>query len=78
MTVCKSYHKSAIAHSYADSVADVTATYDNMCANGTGAQWRSYFVVLTVHSLKNKFGNFSKSGVGVDKIDQTFTLNASF
>jgi hypothetical protein len=47
--VCRSYQQSAIAHGYVDSVADVTATYDDMCANGTGAQCRSYFVVLTVH-----------------------------
>ena len=39
--VCTSYQKSAIAHGYVDSVADVTTTYNNnMCANGTGAQCR--------------------------------------
>ncbi len=45
--VCRSYQQSAIAHGYVDYVANVTASYDNMCANGTGAQCRSYFVVLT-------------------------------
>jgi hypothetical protein len=33
-----------------DSVADVHGTYDDMCTNGTGAQCRSYFVVLSIHS----------------------------
>ncbi len=44
--VCASYQQSAIAHGYLDGVADVRATYDDMCTNGTGAQCRSYFVVL--------------------------------
>jgi hypothetical protein len=48
-TVCMSYQQSAIAHGYVDSVADVCATYDDMCTNGTGAQCRSYFVVLSLH-----------------------------
>jgi hypothetical protein len=47
--VCTSYQQSAIAHGYVDSVADVHATYDDMCTNGTGAQCRSYFVVLSLH-----------------------------
>ena len=47
--VCKSYQQSAIARGYVDSAADVTATYDDMCTNGTGAQCRCYFVVLMVH-----------------------------
>ncbi len=48
--VCTSYQQSAVAHGYIDSVADVHATYDDMCTNGTGAQCRSYFVVLSLHS----------------------------
>jgi hypothetical protein len=47
--VCTSYQQSAIAHGYVDSVADVRATYNDMCTNGTGAQCRSYFVVLSLH-----------------------------
>ena len=35
--VCTSYQQSAIAHGYVDSVADVHATYDDMCTNGMGA-----------------------------------------
>ena len=27
----------------------MTTTYNDMCTNGTGAQFRSYFVVLTVY-----------------------------
>jgi hypothetical protein len=48
--VCTSYQQSAIAHGYVDSVADVLATYNDMCTNGMGAQCRSYFVVLSIHS----------------------------
>jgi hypothetical protein len=44
-----SYQQSAIAHGYIDSVADVRVTYNDMCTNGTGAQCRSYFVVLSIH-----------------------------
>jgi hypothetical protein len=44
-----SYQQSAIAHGYVDSVADVRATYNGMCTNGTGAQCRSYSVVLSLH-----------------------------
>jgi hypothetical protein len=47
--VCTSYQKSAIAHGYVVCVADVRATYDDMCTNSTGAQCRSYFVVLSIH-----------------------------
>jgi hypothetical protein len=47
--VCTSYQQSAIAHGYVDSVADVRVTYNDMCTNGTGAQCRSYFVVLSLH-----------------------------
>jgi hypothetical protein len=47
--VCMSYQQSAIAHGYVDSTADVHATYDDMCTNGTGAHCRSYFVVLSLH-----------------------------
>ncbi len=47
--VCMSYQQSAIAHGYVDSVADVRATYNDMCTNGMGAQCRSYFVVLSLH-----------------------------
>ncbi len=47
--ICTSYQQSAISHGYIDSVADVHATYDDMCTNGTGAQCRSYFVVLSLH-----------------------------
>jgi hypothetical protein len=47
--VCMSYQQSAIAHGYVDSIADVPATYDDMCTNDTGAQCRSYFVVLSLH-----------------------------
>jgi hypothetical protein len=47
--VCTSYKQSAIAHGYVDSVADVCATYNDMCTNGTRAQCRSYFVVLSLH-----------------------------
>jgi hypothetical protein len=42
-----SYQQSAIAYGYVDSVVDARATFDDMCANGTAAQCRSYFVVLT-------------------------------
>jgi hypothetical protein len=47
--VCTSCQQSAIAHGYIDSIADVRATYNDMCTNGTGAQCRSYFVVLSLH-----------------------------
>jgi hypothetical protein len=47
--VCMSYQQSAIAHGYVDSVADVRVTCNDMCTNGTRAQCRSYFVVLSLH-----------------------------
>ena len=47
--VCTSYQQSAIAHGYVDSVDDVRATFVDMCSNGTGAQCRSYFVVLSLN-----------------------------
>jgi hypothetical protein len=43
-----SCQQSAIAHGYDDSVVDACATFDDICANGTAAQCRSYFVVLTL------------------------------
>ncbi len=46
--ICTSYQQSAIAHGYVDNVDDVRETYKDMCSNGTAAQCRSYFVVLTV------------------------------
>ncbi len=39
--VCMSYQQSAIAHGLVESIADVRATYDDMCTNGMGAQCRS-------------------------------------
>jgi hypothetical protein len=47
--VCTSYQQSAIAHGYIDSVADVRATYNDMCTNGMGAQCRSNFVLLSIY-----------------------------
>jgi hypothetical protein len=47
--VCTSYQQSAIAHGYVDSVDDVRATFVDMCSSGTGAQCRSYFVVLSLN-----------------------------
>jgi hypothetical protein len=47
--VCTSYQQSAIAHGSVDSVADVRATFIDMCSNGTGAQCKSYFVVLSLN-----------------------------
>jgi hypothetical protein len=47
--VCTSYQQSAIAHGYVDSIANVRATYNDMCTNGMGAQCRSCFVVLSLH-----------------------------
>jgi hypothetical protein len=47
--VCTSYQQSTIAHGYVDSIADVCATYNDMCTNGTGPQRRSFFVVLSLH-----------------------------
>jgi hypothetical protein len=47
--VCTSYQQSAIAHGFVDSIADVRATYNDMCTNGMGAWCRSYFVVLSLH-----------------------------
>jgi hypothetical protein len=35
--VCTNYQQSAIAHGYVDSIADVSAIYDDMCTNGMGA-----------------------------------------
>ena len=46
--VCMSYQQSAIAHGYVDSVADVRATYNDMCTNGMGAQCRSYFCSIVI------------------------------
>jgi hypothetical protein len=46
---CTSYQQSAIAYGYVDSIANVRATYDDMCTNSTGAQCRSNFVVLSLH-----------------------------
>ncbi len=45
-----SYQQSAIAQGYVDNVDDVRETYKDMCSNGTAAQCRNYFVVLTVQS----------------------------
>ncbi len=47
--VCTSYQQSAIAHGYVDSVTDVQSTFMYMCTNGTGAQCRSNFVVLSLN-----------------------------
>jgi hypothetical protein len=47
--VCTSYQQSAIAHGYVDSLDDVCATFVDMCSNGMGAQYRSYFVVLSLN-----------------------------
>jgi hypothetical protein len=47
--VCTSYQQSAIAHGYIDGVANVRATYDDICTNGMGAQCGSYFVLLSLH-----------------------------
>jgi hypothetical protein len=47
-----SYQQSANAHGYIDSVADVRATYNDVCTNGMGAQCRSYFVVLSLHGYE--------------------------
>jgi hypothetical protein len=44
-----SYQQSAIANGYVDSVDDVRETFVDMCSNGTGAQCRSYFVVLSLN-----------------------------
>jgi len=49
LLVCMSYQQSAIAHGCVDSVDDVRATFIDMCSNGTGAQCRSYFVVLSLN-----------------------------
>ncbi len=35
--VCMSNQQSATAHGYVDSVADVSATYNDMCTIGMGA-----------------------------------------
>ncbi len=43
-----SYQLFAIAHVYVGSVVDAHASFDDMCANGTATQCRSYFVVLTL------------------------------
>ncbi len=52
--VYTSYQQSAIAHGYVDSIADVRATYDDMCTKGTGAQCRScYFVVLSLLAMQH-------------------------
>ncbi len=47
--VCTRYQQSAIAHGYVDSVTDVCSFFMDMCTNGTGAQCRSYFVVLSLN-----------------------------
>ncbi len=47
--VCTSYQQSAIIHGYVDSVTDVRSTFIRMCTTGTGAQCRSYFVVLSLN-----------------------------
>ncbi len=47
--VCRSYQQSAIAHGYVDSVTDVRSTFMDMCTHGTGAQCKSYFVVLSLN-----------------------------
>jgi hypothetical protein len=46
---CTCYQQSAIAHGIVDSIDDVTLTFQDMCNNGTSAQCRNYFVVLTLH-----------------------------
>jgi hypothetical protein len=47
--VCTSYQQSAITHGYVDSVTDVRSTFMDMCTNGTGAQCRRYFIVLSLN-----------------------------
>jgi hypothetical protein len=32
-----------------DGIDDVRSTFDDMCENGTTAQYRSYFVVMTIY-----------------------------
>jgi hypothetical protein len=46
--ICTSYQQSAITHGHVDSVDDLQETYKDIGSNGTAAQCRSYFVVLTV------------------------------
>ena len=50
--VCTSYQQSAIAHGHVDSVTDVRSTFMDMCTNDTGAQCRSYFVVLSLNGYE--------------------------
>jgi hypothetical protein len=47
--VFSSYQQSAIAHGFVESVADVRATFDELCTNGTAQECRNYFVILTLH-----------------------------
>jgi hypothetical protein len=44
-----SYQQSAIAHGYVESAVNAQLTFDGMCGTGTAAQYRSYFVILTLH-----------------------------
>jgi hypothetical protein len=62
--VYSSYQQSAISHGYIDRVADVHATYNDMCTNGTGAQCRSYFVILSLHGYATHviFDDYKKRG----------------
>ncbi len=60
--VCLNYQQSSIAHGYIDSIADVRATYNDVCTNGMGAQCRSYFVVLSIHGYAAHviFGDYKR------------------
>jgi hypothetical protein len=51
-SVCASYQQSAITHAIVDSIDDVRLTFDDMCEFETAAQYRSYFVVLTLHGYE--------------------------
>jgi hypothetical protein len=46
--VCASYQQLA-AHGIVDSIENVRLTFDDMCEFGMAAQFRIYFVVLTLH-----------------------------
>ncbi len=68
---CMSYQQSAIAHGYVDSVEDVRATFTDMCSNGTGAQCRSYFVVLLLNG-------YATHAIFAYRISNYFTPTVTF
>ena len=53
-TIYTNYQQAAIARGYVTDIFDVIATFSEMCTQGTSAEVRSYFAVLTLHGYATR------------------------